>query len=55
MTEELLESYLNGNISYVREQMKREGIYLCDMIELYVEMYDPDGNEIVLMIRRLGQ
>ena len=54
MIEELLESYLNGNIGYVREQMTKEGIHLGNMVDFYILMYNPDRYEVVLMVRRLG-
>lgn len=50
----LLESYINGNISYVRQQLINAPYSLSEMLDQYITEYNPDINAIQLFIRRLS-
>ena len=50
---ELLESYVNGNISHVRERLVNEPYGFTEFFDAYIEMYNPSINDIKLFVRRL--
>ena len=49
----LLESYVNGNIDYVKDQIKEFELSLGELLELYIHNYDPHTNDIILFVKRL--
>jgi hypothetical protein len=53
--EEALESYMNGNISYVKAWLGDNGEYdLGDFIAHFVTAHDPTNEDIVHFVRRLA-
>ena len=50
---ELLESYINGNISHVRERLINEPYGFTEFFDAYVDNYDPSIEDIKLFVRRL--
>lgn len=50
----LLDSYINGNLSQVREEIKENNYNLGDIMEYYVEDYNADINDCILLAKRLG-
>lgn len=52
---EALESYVNGNIGYVKSWLEDSGYTLGQFLEYYIEEYDPDKRDIVLFVKRLSK
>lgn len=50
---EALESYINGNISYVRSWLHESGMPLWELLQLYIDDYSPSDNEIVRFVKSL--
>ncbi len=50
---ELLESYMNGNIAWVRKRMINRGHTLSEVLEAYIDTYNPDTPDILLFVKRL--
>lgn len=51
--EDLLESYINGNHSWVKEQLAEREILLSELLEDYINQVDPDHDDILLFVKRL--
>lgn len=53
---EALESYINGNITCVKEWLRTDsGWYdIGDLLEDYLTMYEPTNRDIVLFVRGLA-
>lgn len=52
--DDLLESYVNGNISYVKEQLINEPYSLSDLYNAYIDACDPTPTELMLFVLRLA-
>ncbi len=51
---EMIESYVNGNISYVRECLHNSAsISLSEFLEIYIQEMNPSTDEIVRFINRM--
>ena len=50
---ELIESYLNGNISWVKDQLKINNISISEFLEFYNNSCGCGINEAILIVRRL--
>jgi len=50
---ELLESYLNGNLTYARQQLKNADFTLAAFFAYYLDQCDPDKDDMKLFIYRL--
>lgn len=53
--EEALESYINGNISHVRAWLMNATISMGELLEIYVDHYDPSMDEVVRFVKRMEQ
>ena len=53
--DEALESYINGNITHVRNWLQNATISLGELLEFYIYDYKPSTREIVLFVKRLEQ
>jgi len=53
MKDELIESYINGNGSYVREQLAEQGILLSELLEHYIIIAQPEFEDVVRFVRSL--
>lgn len=53
--QELIESYLNGNISFVRNRLQNSSYTLGELLEYFVyhSGYCPSTDEIVMFVKRL--
>jgi len=51
---ELLESYVNGNINHVKEQLKTARFTFAEFYTAYKETYLPDGESKRLFLDRLS-
>jgi hypothetical protein len=52
--EELVHSYVNGNITHVKDQMRIYSISLGDLLETYIDVEIPSQDNIVLFVKRLS-
>jgi len=50
---ELLESYVNGNISYVKQQLIDNDYLFSELYDLYIAQYDPNQYQLDLFVSRL--
>jgi hypothetical protein len=50
---ELLESYVNGNISHVQQRLINEPYSFSEFFNAYIELYNPSIEDIKLFVRRL--
>ena len=50
-----IESYVNGNISFVREHLVNATYSLSEFLDQYVAECDPSVEDVQLFIRRLSQ
>jgi len=50
---ELLESYVNGNIDHVRQRLVNEPYSFSEFFDTYIELYSPSIDDIKLFVRRL--
>ena len=50
---ELLESYINGNISHVINRLQNEPYGFTEFFDAYIELYNPSIDDIKLFVRRL--
>jgi len=48
-----LESFINGNLSIVREWLKNATISLGEFLEIYIHEYSPSDEEIVFFVKSL--
>lgn len=51
--DELIESYINGNKSYVRQQLAENDILLSELLEHYIIIAQPDVEGVVRFVRSL--
>jgi len=50
---ELLESYINGNISYVNKRLDTAEFTRVEFFDFYEELHKPDIHDIKLFIARI--
>lgn len=53
MKEELVERYINGNQSYVRQQLAENDILLSELLEHYIIIAQPEVEDVVRFVRSL--
>lgn len=53
MKEELVERYINGNQSYVRQQLAENNILLSELLEHYIIIAQPEVEDVVRFVRSL--
>ena len=51
---DIVESYINGNISWVKNQLQQGHIDVYDFVEIFIDEFDAPPNEILLFIKRIG-
>lgn len=51
--EELVERYINGNQSYVRQQLAENDILLSELLEHYIIIAQPEVEDVVRFVRSL--
>ena len=51
---ELIETYNNGNISTVRTSIKNKEYGLSELLDYYIDNYNPSVYGIQLFVRRLS-
>ena len=49
-----LESYINGNITFVKSWLASSDVTVGEFLELYIESFKPDTEDIVLFVKRLS-
>jgi len=52
---EVMNSYMTGNFSHVKQQIDDREITLFELFEYYVDYHNPSQHNLKLFIRRLSE
>ena len=52
-TENIIDNYVNGNLEYVKHCVECGGFQISELLEYYIEFYNPSKDDIILFVRRV--
>lgn len=53
--DELLENYINGNISHVKQRLTNEPYSFSEFFDHFIDQHQPSTDDIKLFVRRLTE